>query len=144
MHTQARYFIRTALLYLVAAFSVGGLVLANQGIQISSRIGALLYPYYHLLTVGWITQLICGVAVWMFPVLSRENPRGDERWTWATYLMLNLGLILRVIFEPVHAWYGSFGWMLVVSAILQMLAMWCFVIAIWGRVKARVVPKKKA
>ena len=33
MHTQARYFIRTALAYLLAAFIVGGLVLANQGLR---------------------------------------------------------------------------------------------------------------
>jgi hypothetical protein len=32
MYTQARYFIRTALVYLLAAFLVGGLVLVNQGL----------------------------------------------------------------------------------------------------------------
>jgi hypothetical protein len=30
MYPQARYFIRTALIWLLAAFVVGGLVLANQ------------------------------------------------------------------------------------------------------------------
>ncbi len=71
MYTQARYFIRTALVYLLAAFVVGGLVLLNQGLAIDGRIGALLPVFYHLLMVGWVTQLICGVSLWMFPPLSR-------------------------------------------------------------------------
>lgn len=137
MHTQARYFIRTALLYLLGAFLVGGLLLANQGLTFSSQIGVLLPGYYHLLTVGWITQLICGVALWMFPVYSREQPRGNEWLGWITYGALNVGLLLRVIFEPIHAWTGSWGWMLAVSAVLQMLAIWAFVASIWPRVKAR-------
>ena len=76
--------IRTALAYLLAAFVVGGLVLVNQGFNLDGRIGALLPVFYHLLMVGWVTQLICGVALWMFPPLSREQPRGDERLGWFT------------------------------------------------------------
>ncbi|MCG8351687.1 MAG: hypothetical protein MI924_28295 [Chloroflexales bacterium] len=137
MYTQARYFIRTALIYLLGAFAVGGLVLVNQGLSLSNRIGVLLPVFYHLLTVGWITQLICGVALWMFPPLSRERPRGDERLGWFTYITLNVGLLLRVVFEPLHTWTGSWGWTLAVSALLQVLAVGAFVVAIWPRVKGR-------
>lgn len=63
MHRQARYFIRTALVYLLAAFVVGGLVPANQGSEIDARIGVLLLVFYLLLMVGWVTQPICGVAL---------------------------------------------------------------------------------
>jgi hypothetical protein len=144
MHTQARFFIRTALVYLVAAFSLGGLYLLNQGLEISPRINNLLYPYYHLLMVGWATQLICGVAVWMFPPLTRERPRGDERISWVAYGALNIGLLLRVFGEPLQAWYGGLGWMLAASAVLQTLAIWAFVIAIWPRVKGKPIFKPKA
>ncbi len=142
MYTQARVFIRTALIYLLAAFLLGGLILVNQGLNLNSRIWALLPVFYHLLTVGWITQLICGVALWMFPVYTKEQPRGDERLGWIAYATLNVGLVLRVIFEPVWAWSGNMGWMLAVSAVLQLLAIVLFVVAIWPRVKTR--PGKKA
>src|SRR5947208_2441120 len=102
MHTQARYFIRTALLFLLVAFLVGAVVLVNQGLALDSRIGLLLPVFYHLLMVGWVTQLICGVALWMFPPHSREQPRGDQRLGWFTYVALNSGLLLRVVFEPLH------------------------------------------
>jgi hypothetical protein len=139
MYTQARYFIRTALAYLLAAFLVGGLVLVNTGLALDGRISALLPVFYHLLMVGWATQLICGVALWMFPPLSRERPRGDERLGWITYTTLNAGLLLRVIFEPLHTWRPAswLGWPLVLSALLQVLAIWVFVVAIWPRVKGR-------
>jgi hypothetical protein len=137
MYMQARIFIRTALVYLAAAFLVGGLVLANQGLALNPRIGALQPVFYHLLMVGWATQLICGVALWMFPPLSREQPRGDERLGWYTYGALNAGLLLRVVCEPLLAWAGWGGWGLALSAVLQVLAVWIFVVAIWPRVKAR-------
>ena len=139
MYRQARYFIRTALLNLLAAFIVGGLVLANQGLALDSRIGLLLPVFYHLLMVGWSTQLICGVALWMFPPYSREQPRGDERLGWFTYAALNSGLLLRAIFEPVHTLSPApwSGWALALSALLQVLAIWAFVATIWPRVKGR-------
>ena len=139
MHTQARFFIRTALACLLAAFIVGGLVLINQGLALDPRIGALLPVFYHLLMVGWSTQLICGVALWMFPPRSREQPRGDERLGWFAYITLNAGLLLRVIGEPLNTWSPALwlGWALALSALLQVLAIWAFVFAIWPRVKGR-------
>jgi hypothetical protein len=144
MHTQARYYIRTALLYLLAAFLVGGLVLINQGVALHPRIGTLLPVFYHLLTVGWLTQLICGVALWMFPVESRTRSVGSTQLGWVTYGALNAGLLLRVVFEPLQRWTGAWGWLLVLSAVLQVVAIWAFVVAIWPRVrgKARKAPRK--
>ena len=139
MPRQVRYFIRTALGFLLAAFLVGGLVLINQGLTIDGRIGTLLPVFYHLLMVGWATQLICGVALWMFPHASRERPRGDERLGWFTYAALNTGLLLRVIAEPLHTLRSApwLGWLLALAALLQMLAIWVFIVAIWPRVRHR-------
>jgi hypothetical protein len=139
MYTQARFFIRTALAYLLAAFIVGAVILVNQGLALDGRIAALVPVFYHLLMVGWVTQLIFGVALWMFPPLSRERPRGDERLGWMTYAALNTGLVLRALGEPLYAWFSApwLGWTLALSAVLQVLASWAFVLAIWPRVKAR-------
>ena len=143
MPRLSQLMIRTALLWMAIGYSVGGLVLANQGLEIDARIGVLLPVFYHLLMVGWVTQLICGVALWMFPPYSRERPRGDERLGWFTYGALNAGLLLRVVFEPLHSWLAPpwLGWPLAISALLQALAVWAFVIAIWPRVKGRPAGK---
>lgn len=137
MHLQARFYIRTALIHLVAAFLLGGLLLINQGVQLHPRFGTLLPVFYHLLTVGWITQLICGVALWMFPVQSRTRSAASQRAGWIAYGALNAGLLLRVVFEPWHGWTNRWGGMLVLSALLQVVAIWIFVIIIWPRVRGK-------
>jgi hypothetical protein len=87
--------------------------------------------------------MICGVALWMFPPHSREQPRGDERLGWFTYAALNSGLLLRVVAEPLHTLRPApwSGWALALSALLQVLAIWVFVAAIWPRVKGRPGPR---
>ena len=139
MHTQARYYIRTALAYLLAAFLVGGAVLINQALAIDARIAALQPVFYHLLMVGWVTQLIFGVVFWMFPKYSAERPRGNEVLGWAVYGLLNSGLVLRAVSEPWMALAGGVvpGALLALAALLQWLAGLGFVLNTWVRVKER-------
>jgi hypothetical protein len=143
MYSQARFYVRTALIYLVLAFTVAALVLINQSFSIDARIGALQPVFYHLLMVGWATQLIGGVALWMLPPYSRAKPRGDERLGWIAYVALNAGLVLRVIAEPLNAWQPSaaLGIVLALSAVLQVIAVWVLVIALWPRVRRRITPE---
>lgn len=142
MYPQARAYIKTALAQLLASVLLGALLLANEGLRLDARLGALLPVYYHLLMVGWATQLIGGVALWMFPPLSRERPRGDERLGWFAYGALNGGLALRAVAEPLQMLRPSpwTGWALALSALLQVLAVWALVAALWPRVKGRPGP----
>lgn len=143
MYPQARFYVRTALIYLVLAFVVAALVLINQSTSWDARLGALQPVFYHLLMVGWATQLIGGIALWMLPPYSRERPRGDERLGWGAYAALNAGLVLRVIAEPLNAWQPSpaLGAALALSAVLQVIAVWLLVIALWPRVRRRITPE---
>jgi hypothetical protein len=139
MPLQVRVFVRTALLYLLASALLGGALLAAQGLGIGGPTGAFQPLFYHLLMLGWTTQLIGGVAIWMFPVISRERPRGDERVAWAAYGALNAGLLLRALAEPAYG-LGQRGWTgaaLALSALLQAAAVWLLVAALWPRVKGK-------
>jgi hypothetical protein len=142
MYPQARIYIRTALLYLLLAFSVGALLLINQGLAIDGRIGALQPVFYHLLMVGWATQLIGGVALWMFPPYTRAQPRGNETLGWLAYAALNIGLMCRVAGEPLLAWGARdvAALLLAASAVLQVAAVWLLVFQLWPRVKGRITP----
>ncbi len=102
-------------------------------------IGALTPIYFHLLMVGWVTQLIFGMLFWMLPKYSKEKPRGNERLVWVAYILINVGLILCVIGELIVAikpeW--GFGWLLMLSALLQLIGGWAFLVNAWSRVKER-------
>jgi hypothetical protein len=67
---------------------------------------------------------------------SKERPRGSETLGWAIYGLLNAGLLLRVVSEPLNSMQPAavWGWLLVVSAGLQWLAGMGFVANTWPRV----------
>ncbi|MGQ9550140.1 MAG: hypothetical protein ACUVSY_03380 [Roseiflexus sp.] len=139
MHLQARVYVKTAFVQLLISLFIGALLLINAGLRLHTGLNVLLPVYYHVLMVGWATQLIGGVALWMFPVHSRERPRGDERLGWVAYGALNGGLLIRAVAEPVHTlgprdWSA---WGLVVAAFLQVCAIWLLVVTLWPRVKGR-------
>ncbi len=139
MHRQARVYVKTAFVQLLISLFIGALLLINTGLRLQSGLNVLLPVYYHLLMVGWATQLIGGVALWMFPVHSRERPRGDERLGWVAYGALNGGLLIRALTEPVHTLrpHDWSAWGLVIAATLQVCAVWLLVIILWPRVRGR-------
>ena len=99
--------------------------------------GAQLWPtYVHLLVLGWLTQLIFGVAYWMFP---RPLPQAfhGERLGWPTYWLFNTGLLLRIVGEGSWAAGHEMNAALVAAAMLQLIAGWSFVLMIWPRVRGR-------
>ncbi|WP_119071142.1 cbb3-type cytochrome c oxidase subunit I [Aggregatilinea lenta] len=134
MPVLARWYIKAGLVYFVLAL-VAGVVLAVH----PAWAGRLRPVYVHLLTVGWITQLIIGVGYWMFPKVTKARPRGSERLGWASFVLLNAGLILRAIGEPrvASGMQPEFGWVVALSAVLQVIAGWLFVINTWPRIKER-------
>jgi len=132
MPLLTRTFIKTAMIDLALALVLG--VLLTLGIT-----SGLFPVYIHLLVFGWLTQLIFGVVFWMFPKYSVEKPRGSEVLGWWTYALLNTGLLLRAIAEPIQSTQANSlsGWMLVLSAVLQFLSGLAFVFNSWGRVKEK-------
>jgi len=132
MPPLSRWYIKLALLYFIAAMVVGIL-------QTTVPLPSVGPAYVHMLVVGWVTQMIFGVAYWMFPKFSPEMPRGDNAIAVATFVLLNIGLLLRVIVEPLRAARPDVapGWLLVVAGVTQALAGIGFALNTWPRVKVR-------
>ena len=136
MPTLTRWFIKSAMLYLVAALLLS---IAMQP-PLRSRLPFLVvvWPtYLHLLVLGWLTQLIFGVAFWLFPKHSQARPRGSDVLGWTSFFLLNLGLILRAIAEPWQALGRQMGVLLMLAAAAQLAGGWAFVLNTWPRVRER-------
>lgn len=136
MPTPARWLIKTALLHLVLALGLA-LVRAGQTAGLVPGAAAALWlPQLHLLTVGWLTQLIFGVAFWLFPSPApRTQP--SARLIWVAYGMLNGGVLLRVGAEPGLIPESVQAWGLAGSAALQWGASLLLVMHFWGRVRPK-------
>ena len=139
MPTLTRWFIKTAIAYLVTALALGA-AMQSRALLTALPVLSVLWPaYIHLLMVGWITGLIFGVACWLFPRSDRLRPALSERLGWAAYGFLNIGLLLRVTTEPVVALAPSapVRWLLLPAALFQLGGACAFAAMIWPRVRAR-------
>lgn len=138
MPTLTRWFIKSSLVYLGLALMTG-VLLGLQAVFGWTALGGIFPIYIHLLVFGWLSQLIFGVVYWMFPKHSIERPRRSEGFGWWTYGLLNAGLLLRAVGEPAQALQPNLitGWMLVVSAALQLAAGTTFAVNTWTRVKEK-------
>lgn len=137
MPAVTRWFLRSGMLCLLAGLLGLSAMAARPVLGGPAWIGALWPTLLHLLVMGWITQLIFGVAHWMFPRHSARAPRGNERLMWASWGALNAGLLLRVAGEPRALLGHEAGTLLLLSAVLQALAALLFVVNTWPRTRAR-------
>lgn len=129
-----RTFIKTGLIFFLISLLLG------IGIELESISTPALVPlFWHMLMVGWITQIIFGVSIWMFPGRAREEGFKAQLWGWLTYYFLNGGLVLRIVAEP---WVTSsdgitFDILIVISAIAQLLAAITYTIEMWPRIQSK-------
>lgn len=139
MPTLSRWFIKIGMLYFAVGLMMGALLLAQPAVGLSSSLQVLRPVYLHFLFIGWVSQLIMGVGYWMFPKQSKEKPRGNERLGWAVLILLNVGLVLRAIGEPVMVLdpKAGMGWVLAAASLFLLLAGWGFILNTWGRIKER-------
>jgi hypothetical protein len=122
-------FIRASLVYLVLGSTFGSLILANKGIPFAPFIWTLLPIHIEFLILGWLTQLALGVAYWILPRLTSSTPRGDERWSRAAFVLVNLGIALNIA-----APYAGFFWLGLLARVLQAVGVAAFAIGNWQRI----------
>lgn len=138
MPPVTRWFVRSALVWFLLALALGVLMAGDVSARVPGTALVLPYPtYLHLLTVGWLTNLIFGVAFWMFPRHTAEHPRGSDHLAWSAYAGINAGLVLRMVAEPAQSSGSGRPILLALSAALQLLGAWAFVLNTWPRVKVK-------
>jgi hypothetical protein len=141
MPLETRLFVKTSLLWLGAAFVAGGVMLIFKafGFAIPSWSSTL---HAHMAFVGWLVNLVIGIALWFLPVNRTRFPNNRGRYPivavrWV-YGLLNAGLLLRLLFEPLIDAYGRAAWFsfaLSASAVSQVVAVAMFCAIAWQRVR---------
>ena len=150
MSKPSRAFVKASVLYLCLGAVLGALLLVNRWLPLGPAIASLRASHVQTLIVGWLTQMIVGVAWWLFPPLpSGLQPgasrrarrgqalRGNEPLFWATFVCLNAGVLLRALFEPLYGWsqIGLFRFLAGISGLFLLAAAVAFVANIWQRVR---------
>jgi hypothetical protein len=136
MPPLTRWLVRTALLWLLLALGLGVPIVAPERLGLPLVLVGVRPTWVHFIVVGWITQLIFGVAYWMFPRHTVTHPRGLTALGWAGYVLLNLGLLLRVTGDFLTV-LGHAQSLAALSAPLQLVAGCSLAAMIWPRVKEK-------
>ncbi len=135
-------FVRTSLLWLVLGFALGALMLSDNLAPGDWR-DWFSPTHGHILFVGWFLQFAVGIAYWLLP--RKRTPTAPLGYradlALAAYILLNCGLALRVVAEPIDRNSGGSAvtdWLLVVSALCQLAAIAIIAFQLWRRIIPRV------
>ena len=129
MPRLSTWFIRSALIYLLLGFTLGGLLLWNKGLPIHSGIWRLLPAHLEFLLLGWTVQLVMGVAYWILPRFG--TARRKTMLVWLTYGLLNVGIWLVVM----GGFVGAAAAVQLAGRLMETGAVVAFAIHAWFRVK---------
>jgi hypothetical protein len=146
----SRTFVKASILYLCLGAILGALMYVNRFMPLGPWVDYVRVTHIQVLIVGWLTQLILGVAWWLFPPLRiglrtdaplpvrrGQTQRGSEPLFWATFVCLNAGILLRALFEPLYTWtkIDLFLFLAGISGLFLLAAAIAFVLNMWGRVR---------
>jgi hypothetical protein len=151
MPTTSRVTIRISIIYLCLGAALGTLLLVNRWILLGPAVSVLRVSHIAMLVIGWLTQLILGVAWWLLPPLgigSRtgdgsprrgQAQRGSEPLFWATVLFLNIGVLMQALFQPLFllTHVNTLGRIADLADLFLLAAAVTFVVNLWARVRGR-------
>jgi hypothetical protein len=150
MPTTSRIFVKASVVYLSIGAILGAILLINRWLPWGPQIALLKSSHVVMLISGWLTQFIIGVAWWLFPPLDirlqadagrpvrhGQAQRGSEPLLWATFVLLNAGVVMRAIGEPLSSLTQAsfFGVLANISGPVLLAAALAFVLNTWHRVR---------
>ena len=128
-------FVWAGILWLIVA-EIGMMVFTVQesftGLPVSH---ALIGSYRHAVTVGFITMMIFGFASRIIPISQGIKLHSYSSLTM-TFILINAGSVLRVVFQPIAVHTGSVPAYLVmgISGFIESVAILLFGINIWNTI----------
>ena len=135
------FMVKTSLMYFVTGFLLGAAMLITKGLGYIWLTAVFMPTHSHLLLVGWLVQFVMGIAYWILPRRrTARQPLGySGKLAFTVYGMLNVGLVLRVVFEPMQIALPQTspvdGVFLTVSGILQGVAGLLWMYQMWQRAR---------
>lgn len=145
MPLETRRFAKTALVFLFLTFAAGTVLtfVRGAGIAVPPIIGI---EHAHLGSVGFLVNIVIGIALWMLPLDRERFPKTQGRYPAAAPLacwwLLNGGLVVRVIVEPWQQLRDPSSLALSVAldaaALAQLAAIAVFASIAWHRIRPAI------
>lgn len=143
MPRESRLFVKTSIVALVLTFFWGA------AMAFAEATGHAIDPVWaiehaHLAFVGWLVNIVIGIALWMLPLARDAFPQTQGRYpAWLPFVVwacLNGGLAMRICSEPFVSSNAAAAFALGLSAVLQLAAIALFGAVAWARTRAPARP----
>jgi len=137
MHTLVRRYIKTAIAFLGVGLAIGVWLLIRRELY-----GVYASPFEtsahtHALLVGFVMEMILGVALWLFPRPEKGDSRYKPRLAEAAYWLLTSGTAARVLGELTRPFVTAIWlrWLIVICGVAQTAALLLFFFTMWPRIR---------
>lgn len=137
----SRLFLKTGIAYLVLTFAFGATLLVLEAVGRPAPFIAEV-EHGHAGFVGWLVNMVIGIAYWLLPVNRAKFPQAQGRYpeglARGSFYLLNAGLVARLAVEPwvVEQPSVSGSALLVAAAVAQLAGIAIFGWIAWQRVFA--------
>jgi heme/copper-type cytochrome/quinol oxidase subunit 1 len=138
VHTLVRRYIKTAIIFLAVGIALGGWMLVNRELYGRPPSEYETSAHTHLIFVGFIMEMILGVALWLFPRPHKDDTRYSPRMANTAYWLLTLGTAIRAAGELAResADGAALRWLVVCSGLAQIAGIGLFFYTMWSRIRA--------
>jgi heme/copper-type cytochrome/quinol oxidase subunit 1 len=137
VHSLVRRYIKTAIVFLAIGLLIGGWMLVRRELYDVYPSAYELSAHTHALLVGFMMEMILGVALWLFPRPSKEDARYSPRAAEAAWWVLTVATGSRVLGELAHPVVDSrtLRWVVVLAGLAQALGLLLFFHTMWTRIR---------
>ena len=137
MHSLVRRYIKTAVAFLAVGLAIGVWMIARRELFGIFPAPYLVSAHTHALFVGFVMEMILGVALWLFPRPAKDDRRYDSRLAELAYWVLTCSTGGRVAGELLRAASDAFTLRVFVLACGagQAVALLLFFHTIWSRIR---------
>ena len=140
MTPLVRRYIKTSFVFLLLGLALGAWITVEVNLRGRGVPWPLITAHVHLVLVGFVLMIVFGVATWMFPRPSKDDPTYRPWLAEAVYWVLALATVARTVGELGAAAAGVRGGsaLAALGGLGQLLAAVLFVVNMWARVRMPV------
>ena len=135
MYTLVRRYIKTAISFLALGFVLGVWMIVRRELWGVFPTVYETSAHTHAILVGFVMEMILGVALWLFPRPDKTDVRYSPRAAEAAYWLVTVGTAGRVAGELLRPAVSSLAlrWAVVLFALAQGAGLLVFFHTMWTR-----------
>lgn len=138
MHTNARRFVKTGIVFLFVGLALGGWILVERELLGLAPSRHMISAHAHAVQLGFVMFLILGVALWLFPKAPAGDSRYRPRRIVGAYVVLTLATAVRIAGEVARAWSSAppLRWVVAVAGLAQIAGFGVYFWTMWPRIRS--------